>query len=189
MIVLKTKSRRFQVDPNKSKYPAELNGMKEILQQFAAYNIWANQKIMEVILALPEEKQMTEVPSSFNSLYKTVLHMWDAESAWWQRMKLQERLVIPSENFKGSMKDVINGLMQQSNQWMDWINNASDIALDHVFQYQNSKKEQFKQPIYQMVLHIFNHGTYHRGQLINMLRQLGVEKLPQTDFIVWSRKK
>jgi uncharacterized damage-inducible protein DinB len=191
MFVLKTKikSRRFQHQVNKPKYPAELYGMKEILQQFAAYNIWANQKIMDVILALPEEKQMAEVPSSFNSLYKTILHMWDAESAWWQRMKLHERLIIPSENFNGTMKDVVNGLMQQSTQWLDWVSSASDIALDHVFQYQNSKKEQFKQPIYQMVLHIFNHGTYHRGQLINMLRQLGVEKLPQTDFIVFSRTK
>lgn len=191
MFVLKTKtkSRRFQTEVNKTKYPAELNGMKELLQQFATYNIWANQKIMELILSLPEEKQMAEVPSSFNSLYKTVLHMWDAESAWWQRMKLQERLVIPSENFNGTIKDLVNGLMQQSAQWLDWVSSASDIALDHVFQYQNSKKEQFKQPIYQMMLHVFNHGTYHRGQLINMLRQLGVEKLPQTDFIVWSRKK
>jgi len=189
MFVLKTKSKRFQVDPNKSKYPAELNGMKEILQQYAAYNIWANQKITEVILALPEDKQFTEIPSSFDSLYRTLLHMWDAESAWWQRMKLQERLVIPSENFKGTMKELVNNLAQQSIQWLDWISGASDIALDHVFQYQNSRKEQFKQPIYQMVLHVINHGTYHRGQLINMLRQLGVEKLPQTDFIVWSRKK
>jgi uncharacterized damage-inducible protein DinB len=144
MFVLKTKSRRFKPDANKSKYPAELNGMKEILLQFAAYNIWANQKIIEVILGLPEEKHMTEVPSSFNSLYKTILHMWDAESAWWQRMKLQERLVMPSENFKGTMKDLANGLMQQSNLWLDWVSNASDIALDHVFHYQNSKKEQFK---------------------------------------------
>ena len=189
MFVLKTKSKRFKPDANKSKYPAELYGMKELLLQFAAYNIWANQKIMEVILALPEEKQTAEVPSSFNSLYKTVLHMWDAESAWWQRMKLQERLVIPSENFKGNMKDLVNGLMQQSNLWLDWVSNASDIALDHVFHYQNSKKEQFKQPVYQMMMHVFNHDNYHRGQLINMLRQLGVEKLPQTDFIVWSRKK
>jgi uncharacterized damage-inducible protein DinB len=115
--------------------------------------------------------------------------MWDAESIWWQRMKLHERLIVPSENFNGTMKDVVNGLMQQSTQWLDWVSSASDIALDHVFQYQNTKKEQFKQPIYQMMLHVFNHGTYHRGQLINMLRQLGVEKLPQTDFIVWSRKK
>src|SRR5258706_5206198 len=133
MFVLKTKSRRFKPDVNKSKYPAELNGMKELLLQFTGYNIWANQKIMEAILALPEEKQMADVPSSFSSLFRTVLHMWDAESLWWQRMKLQERLVRPSENFKGSMKDVINGLMQQSNQWQDWISSASDIALDHVF--------------------------------------------------------
>lgn len=163
--------------------------MKEILSRFAAYNLWANQKIMETILTLPEEKQKTEVPSSFSNLYRTVLHMWDAETAWWQRMKLQERIIIPSENFIGTMRDVVNGLNQQNQQWLDWVSNSTDNALDHVFQYQNSKKEQFKQPIYQMVLHVFNHGTYHRGQLINMLRQLGIEKLPQTDFIVWSRKK
>lgn len=163
--------------------------MKEILSRFAAYNLWANQKIMETILTLPEEKQKAEVHSSFSNLYRTVLHMWDAETAWWQRMKLQERIIIPSENFIGTMRDVVNGLNQQNQQWLDWVSNSTDNALDHVFQYQNSKKEQFKQPIYQMVLHVFNHGTYHRGQLINMLRQLGIEKLPQTDFIVWSRKK
>ncbi|MGB3005447.1 MAG: DinB family protein [Chitinophagaceae bacterium] len=38
-------------------------------------------------------------------------------------------------------------------------------------------------------MHVFNHAAYHRGQLINMLRQLGVKKLPATDFIIWSRNK
>ena len=163
--------------------------MKDLLSQFASYNVWANQKLLDVILVLPEEKQKQEVPSSFNSLLKTVLHMWDAESIWWQRLKLQERIIIPSENFKGNMQDVSNGLMQENRQWQEWVNSASDISLDHVFQYQNTKKEQFKQPVYQMILHVFNHGTYHRGQIVNMLRQLGVEKIPQTDFIVWSRGK
>lgn len=163
--------------------------MKELLSQFATYNIWANQKITEIILSLPEEKQKEGLLSSFSNLYKTVLHMWDAESAWWQRMKLHERIIVPSENFSGSMRDVVNGLLQQNQQWLDWVNNTSEVMLAHVFQYQNSKKEQFKQPICQMILHVFNHGTYYRGQLINMLRQLGVEKVPQTDFIVWSRKK
>ncbi len=163
------------------------HSMKELLVQFAAYNIWASQKLIDLILSLPEEKQLAEVPSSFNSLYKTVLHMWDTESAWWQRMKLHEKIIVPSENFNGTMKDVTNGLMQQSVQWHDWVSNASENALDHVFQYQNSKKEQFKQPVFQMILHVFNHGTYHRGQVVNILRQLGIEKVPQTDFIVWSR--
>ena len=163
--------------------------MKELLKQYAAYNCWASQRIIDVLLALPEEKQLAEIPSSFNSLHKTVLHMWDAESIWWQRMKMQERLVVPSENFMGNLDDAANGLLQQSKLWNDWVNNASDLSLEHVFQYYNNKKEYFKQPVYQVIQHVFNHGTYHRGQLVNMLRQLGVEKIPATDFIVWCRKK
>src|SRR6186997_1671151 len=116
-----------------------MNQMKELLKQLAAYNQWANQKLTDLIISLPEEKQTAEVPSSFTSLYKTVLHMWDAESIWWQRVKLHEKLIVPSENFKGSMKDVVNGLLQQNQQWSDWINNASDAALDHVFQYYTLK--------------------------------------------------
>ena len=163
--------------------------MKDLLSQLAAHNIWANQKLLEVILALREEKQKQEVPSSFNSLYKTVLHMYHAESVWWQRMKLQERINLPMETFKGSMQELATEMLQQNRQWQEWINSATEPMLDHVFQYYNQKKESFKQPIFQMILHVFNHGTYHRGQLVNMLRQLGIDKIPQTDFIVWSRKK
>ena len=43
--------------------------------------------------------------------------------------------------------------------------------------------------IYQMLVHVFNHSTYHRGQLINMLRQLGIEKVPTTDFALWVKNK
>jgi uncharacterized damage-inducible protein DinB len=163
--------------------------MKEILQQLTAYNIWANALLMEVLKRLHGELHQKEIPSSFNSLQKTVLHMWNAESIWWQRMKLQERITGPMESFNGKMQDAIEGLTLQNKQWNEWINKAQEHHLQHVFQYQNFKGEQFKQPIYQMLLHLFNHGTYHRGQIVNMLRQLGVEKIPQTDFIVWSRKK
>ncbi len=164
-------------------------GMKELLKQYAAYNIWATQRILDVILALPEEKQLAEVPSSFNSLYRTVLHMWDAESGWWQRMKMEERVVFPGENFKGTMQELSGNLLQQSKLWEEWVSSASDLSLEHVFQYYNNKKEHFKMPVYQMIHHVFNHGTYHRGQLVNILRQLGVQKVPATDFVIWMRQK
>jgi len=166
-----------------------IHSMKEILSQLAAYNIWANQKLLETILALTEEQQKQEIPSSFKSLYATILHMLNAESVWWQRMKMQERIVAPAENFKGTMKELSSEILQQNRQWQEWVNTATAPILDHVFHYYNNKKELFKQPIYQMILHVFNHGTYHRGQLVNMLRQLGIEKIPQTDFVVWCRKK
>ena len=79
--------------------------------------------------------------------------------------------------------------LDQSKQFEEWVDKASELALNHVFAYQNSKKEQFKQPVYQVLIHVFNHGTYHRGQLVNLFRQLGVKEIPATDFILWSRKK
>ncbi|MBA2745532.1 MAG: hypothetical protein H0U44_04825 [Flavisolibacter sp.] len=163
--------------------------MKPIVHQLASYNSWANELLMKTILQLPEQLPAQEVKSSFPSIIKTMLHVWDAESIWWQRMKLSEKIIVPSEKFNGDLKSLSLGLMQQDRQWVEWVLNAQEHVFTHEFIYQNSKKEQFKQPVYQVLLHVFNHGTYHRGQLVNMLRQLGVDKIPATDFIVYSRKK
>lgn len=163
--------------------------MKAVLRQQASYNVWAHQQLIQTILVLPEEKQVQEMPSSFSSLLKTILHLWDAESIWWQRLKLQERIDRPSENFSGSVSDAVEGLLAQSRLWENWVNNATDLQLEHVFQYKTFDKAQFKQPVWQMLVHVFNHSTYHRGQLVTLLRQLGVSRVPATDFILWSRGK
>ena len=163
--------------------------MKELFIQYAAYNSWANALLFTTIESLTEGQQKTEIKSSFPSLYKTVLHMLDAESIWWQRIKLQERIEVPSQTFGGSMKELITQSLQQNKQWHEWISNTNEHGFQHEFIYFNLKRERFKQPVYQTLLHLFNHGTYHRGQIVNMLRQLGIEKIPPTDFIIWSRKK
>ena len=163
--------------------------MKTLLTQFAAYHVWANGLIFDCILALEPELHMQPVSSSFPSLHATLLHMWDAESIWWQRMKLQEQIVRPSESFNGSTDAVIKGLLASSRQWQEWVQEAQPHMLAHEFIYQNSKREKFKQPVYQVLLQVLNHGTYHRGQLVTMLRQLGVTKIPQTDYIAWSRNR
>ncbi len=163
--------------------------MKQLLTQYASYHLWANQLLLDRISALEPDVRMREVKSSFPTLQATVLHMWDAESVWWQRMKLLEDIVAPSANFRGDWDEAARGLLNQSKQWQEWITQALEHVFDHEFIYQTSKKEKFKQPIYQVAMHVFNHGTYHRGQLVSMLRQLEVGNIPQTDFIVYSRKR
>jgi len=163
--------------------------MKEILQQSAAYTIWANQKIFDCIANLTEEQTDQEITSSFSSLRKTIVHMWDAESIWWQRIKLVEKIERSSEGFTGGFQELIKQVNHQSMLWKDWVDNATETQLLHVFFYRNSKREEFKQPVYELLLHLMNHGTYHRGQLVTMLRQLGVEKIPSTDFSTFCRKK
>lgn len=163
--------------------------MKELFIQYAAFNVWANNLLFATIETLSEEQQNAAIKSSFPSLYKTVLHMLDAESIWWQRFRLQEKIVRPSDEFTGSFSELSKVLLQQNQLWLKWLQGVNEHGLQHEFIYYNSKKERFKQPVYQMLLHLFNHSTYHRGQLVTMLRQSGVEKIPPTDFIVWSRKK
>ena len=163
--------------------------MKEILQKLAAYNVWANQKIINCIQQQEEVLWHQQTPSSFDTLHETLLHIWDAESVWWQRIKLQERIMAPSQNAGLSLTDVSGGLLSQSMRWEEWVKAAAEMALQHVFLYNNLRKEQFKQPVFETVLHVFNHSTYHRGQLVTMLRQLGVTNIPQTDFVVYCRNK
>lgn len=163
--------------------------MKDLLQQCAAYSIWANQKMFDCIGLLSQEEMNREIKSSFSSLQKTILHMWDAESIWWQRLKFEERITVPSAGFSGSFAELTKKTQQQSMIWKEWVDNATEVQLNHVFAYQNNKKEQFKQPVYEVLLHLCNHGTYHRGQLVTMLRQSGVDNIPATDFVIFCRKK
>ena len=163
--------------------------MKQLLASFTAYDFWANQKMLEIVLQLTEAQQLQEIKSSFFSIHKTCLHVWDASSIWWQRLQMHEQIVVPSLSFHPSMSDVAIGLLGQNKQWIEWIHTAVEADLEREMPYKNMKGDACLQPVKEILLHLSNHGTYHRGQLINMLRQFGIEKLPQTDFIVWSRKK
>lgn len=165
-------------------------GMKELLAQYASFNMWATQRITDAILLLPEEKINAEIISSFPTMYTTVLHVLDAESIWWQRLKLQEHIERPSETFTGTFAELQKKLLHQSALFSDWVSNANQPQLEHVFAYMRGK-EQSKMPVCDMLLHLFNHNSYHRGQLVTMLRQSGVTKIPSTDYAgyLMSRKQ
>lgn len=163
--------------------------MKQLLHQYASYNLWANKKISDRIIQLEEAAMDMEVQSSFPSIRKTMLHLWDVESIWWQRLQLAERDIEPSQTFKGNMGDLVKELLKTSAGWERWIYATNDVNIMHVFAYHNSKKEHYKQPVYEMLLHLFNHQTYHRGQIVSMFHALSIDKIPATDFILFSRKK
>lgn len=163
--------------------------MKKLFEQYAAYNLWANQRMMDMVNNLTDDQLKKEIISSFNSIYETVLHLWSAENVWWQRVKLMEQQTWQASVFKGSVLELTYNLIVQSKQWKDWVDLATEAALEHEFIYKNSKKDQYKQPVSEMLHHLFNHQSYHRGQLITMFRQVGISQLPNTDLISFLRKK
>lgn len=162
--------------------------MKQILTSFARYERWANEQQLDVICTLTEEQQQREIQSSFPSIQKTCMHVWDASSIWWQRLQRHEQIMVPSLSFHPSMKDIENGILHQNDQWINWIEAATDADLEAFLPYKNMKGEHHQQPVKDILLHLNNHGTYHRGQLVTMLRQVGAVDIPQTDYIVYARR-
>ena len=67
--------------------------MKKLLVQYGCYNLWANQLIISNINNLTDEQIYQQSVSSFPTIFKTLEHMWDAESIWWQRMKLIDNVI------------------------------------------------------------------------------------------------
>ena len=161
--------------------------MKQLLVSFTQYEYWANKQILELVLSLSEAQQQQEIKSSFPSIYKTCLHMWDASTIWWQRLHKVEQIVVPSLTSHPTMNDIANSLLQQNKEWTDWVNAAVETDFEYVLPYKNMKGDFFQQAVKEILLHLSNHGTYHRGQLVTMLRQVGVEQIPQTDYILFSR--
>ena len=156
--------------------------MKDILLSYAAYNVWANARIAEVLRKLPEEKLDAPTGCSFGSLRNTVYHMWGAESLWYQRLHLVENAVSPVMGFEGTFEEASRRWQEQSAKLLEWVKQVTPVRLQHVVAYYNTRKQYGKLAVIEILMQIFNHATYHRGQLVTMLRQAGVSKIPGTDY-------
>ncbi|MEI8279194.1 MAG: DinB family protein [Bacteroidota bacterium] len=161
--------------------------MKEILLQFAKYNVWANKRIIDVLLKLEEEQLDQELVSSFATIRATVYHIWSAELIWLERLQLTEQPVWAESIFKGTFQEACKDWERVSDVLAQFIDRQyDDKGLEHVFQFYDRKKQSHKSPVYTTLNHVFNHSTYHRGQLITMLRQVGVKKLPSMDLVTFA---
>ncbi|OJW82337.1 MAG: hypothetical protein BGO69_17270 [Bacteroidetes bacterium 46-16] len=163
--------------------------MKELLLQMAKYNLWANKRIIAVLLKLEEEQLDKEMISSFPSLRATAYHIWGAEFLWLQRLQLTEQPVYMPYIYKGTFEDACADWQDVSQILADFTGRQfDDKAFEHVVQYYNSEKKSFKNPVHEILQHVFNHSTYHRGQVVTMLRQAGIDKIPETDLTIYLRK-
>jgi|SRR5664279_822730 len=160
--------------------------VRTLLLQYARYNQWAHKSLLDLINSLDAEQHHAVVASSFNSLYKTVMHVWGAESLWLMRLNLEptKRLGDP---FEGSMEKLSKALEEIDQQWVDWFTGKEDARLTEKLHYTNMAGQPFTESYDILLTHIFNHSTYHNGQLVTMMRALAVDKIPSTDYVTWTR--
>lgn len=164
--------------------------MKELLTQYTAYNVWANKLIIDALLKMDETAIDMEIVSSFPSLRATVYHTWSAEYIWLQRLQLAERPVWIEAEFKGSFAEACTEWQRASEALQLFVEKQyDDRSFEHVLQYYDRKKVPHKKPVWEVLTHISNHSSYHRGQLVTMMRQAGAKEIPGMDFVLFQRRK
>ncbi|MBI2270099.1 MAG: hypothetical protein HYU69_07030 [Bacteroidetes bacterium] len=158
---------------------------KKLLLQYVTYNHWANDRLSGVMLKIDPALLDKEVKSSFPSLRKTVHHIWDAELAWMSRLKEEAVNWPPSAQFK---EPTINQFLIASKDFIEFGASKENSYFSGSTSYKNIKGNTFSTTNHGIIMHCMNHSTFHRGQLITILRELGVSELPSTDLIAFLRE-
>jgi uncharacterized damage-inducible protein DinB len=161
-----------------------MNMNKKDFQILYDYNRWANARVLDAASRLTAEQYTRDLSSSFRSVRDTLTHIMAAEWIWLQRWQgtSHKALFEPAEfpNF-AALRTKWAEIEQEQ---MEFVNDLTDESLAIMITYVNFKGETWTYALWQMMQHLVNHSTYHRGQVTTMLRQLGAEPAA-TDFLLF----
>ena len=138
-----------------------------------AYNRWANGQTLGVAERLTPEQLTRDCRSSFPSVRDTLAHILGAEWIWLERWQGRSpRALLSAGEFPtvGALRErwaEVEGGQQA------FLAALTEDALPQRIAYINTKGERWEYALWQMLVHVVNHSTYHRGQVTTMLRQLG----------------
>ncbi len=146
------------------------------------YNAWANHRVLEACGALSDEKCTRDLGSSFRSIRDTLVHIMQGEWLWLERWHGRSPAgLAPPEQFP-DLARVRARWTEIERDLLRFVAGLSPGDLERVIEYRNLRGNPFAYPLQSMLQHLVNHGTYHRGQVTTMLRQLGAQPRP-TDFL------
>jgi uncharacterized damage-inducible protein DinB len=157
------------------------------IQELFAYDRWASRQLLDGLAAVTPETLTKDLGSSFPSIRDTLAHLIGAEWIWLRRWKGTSPRAMP-EGWGGSgLADLRARFDEVGAEVREYVAGLSEPDLDRVVHYETLKGEAFSSPLWQLLRHVANHSSYHRGQVVTMLRQVGA-KPPSTDLVLWYRK-
>lgn len=160
----------------------------EQVRELFRYNAWANRRIFDALAALPTGDYMRDLKSSFGSIHGTLAHIVGAERLWLARWKGEAATLL-----KGSE---VASLAELRKLWdsveadrTQFLGRATTPQLDsEIVVKPSGGGQQYVHTLRQTLQHTVDHSSYHRGQLVTMLRQVGV-KPPSTGLIGFYREQ
>ena len=155
------------------------------LKQHLAYSAWASRRLVEAAAKLSEAELTRDFGTADKSVLGTLVHVFAADRVWLGRVRghVPARFIDLDRDMKMSVLEtdwpaVLAG-------WQEYLDSLADVTAP--ISYKDLKGNAYTTPLWQIVLHVVNHATHHRGQAAGFLRTMG-HVPPPLDLIFYYRQ-
>ncbi len=158
------------------------------IRQLYDYNYWATGRLLGVVSSLSHDQFAKDLGSSHGGIQGTLVHSMGAEELWLKRWKgespaaLRSVADIPTVD---ALRDAWKIVERDMKEFCSSLRTQEDA--ERIVQYRDLKGNPYSQPLDHLMQHLVNHSTYHRGQVVTMLRQSGVKPV-NTDLVGFFRQ-
>ena len=161
----------------------DLNDLRTLLD----YHYWARDVILEAVAPLTPEQFTRQVDSSFKSVRDTVAHIYAADMVWYTRWLGESPGSLIAYDSFPDVTSLRKAWIDLEGKVRAFVEGLGEAGVSRVFEYKLLSGATGATPFSQMLTHVVNHGSYHRGQVTTLLRQLGAVPPKSTDMITFYR--
>lgn len=158
------------------------------LEALVEFHYWATRKILDAVEPLSPEQFTRDLGNSFPSVRDTLAHLYDADWIWCSRWQGESASALPDPKNFPDLASIRRAWDEHEPTLRAVLRRFGEVGVDQPVEYVRNGVR-YVQPFSQTFQHVVNHGTYHRGQVVTMLRQLGAATPPSTDLIAFYRQQ
>jgi uncharacterized damage-inducible protein DinB len=158
-------------------------------QTLLDFHYWARDRMLDALEPLTPEQFTRDLGSSFRSIHETVTHMYSGERVWYLRWQGTPPTAHVSPDQVPDVATLRSAWTELETKVRAFVAGLDDSAIDRVLSYTLFNGTPAASAMWQMLQHVVNHGSYHRGQVATMLRQLGAGPIKSTDMIAFYRER
>jgi uncharacterized damage-inducible protein DinB len=152
------------------------------------YNAWANHRSLDACAPLAPEQFTRDLGNSFPSVRDTLAHIYGAEWIWHERWNGRSPAALPPGTEFPELAALRGRWSELESTIRGYVGRLTEADLQRVLDYRLINGQASAQPLWQLIQHLVNHGSYHRGQITMMLRVLGAKPIG-TDLITFYRER
>ena len=160
--------------------------LQKLISNYAAFNAWANERIVTWVRTLDQQLLYQNTPSSYTSIDYTLQHILRTQRYWLLFISEEDTSNVNWSIREGEVENIMSELIAVSEEMKRRFSLFSEADLLKVLHLRSSWAQN-DLPRYEYIQHVINHGTFHRGQIVTMARCIGItEGVVNTDYNIFN---